>query len=160
MRPFLETVTDLRLGAVSLADRHYGVIVTSEGRLERILLRPWPKLVSIPEILVLGRLLHRHRRGDRCLLYYHQPWRFPRFLVVKYVFSMCGTRYATFRRALEVLDEIARLKRADALLCDLANPRISRQMMRRWGWEPHCPSRWHRHYIRRFYGQYPSSRLS
>jgi hypothetical protein len=54
-----------------------------------------------------------------------------------------------------VLDEIARLKRSDALLCDVSNWRISERLMARFGWEPHCPSRWHRHYIKRFYGEYP-----
>ena len=29
-------------------------------------------------------------------------------------------------------------------------------VLQRLGWEPHCPSRWHRNYIKRFYGVYPS----
>ena len=28
--------------------------------------------------------------------------------------------------------------------------------MARLGWEPHKPQRWHRNYIRRFYGTYPT----
>ena len=63
---------------------------------------------------------------------------------------------ATVCRALAVLDEIARLKQSDAILCEVANWRISREMLARFGWVPHCPSRWHRHYIKRFYGEYPA----
>jgi pyruvate,water dikinase len=50
---------------------------------------------------------------------------------------------------------IARLKGSDALLCDVANGRITTKLLSRWGWEPHCPSWFHRHYIKRFYGVYP-----
>jgi hypothetical protein len=71
--------------------------------------------------------------------------------VLKYVVSARDTPLPTLRRALDVLDEIARLKRSDALLCDVGNWRVSRRLMTRWGWTHHCPSRWHRHYIKRFY---------
>lgn len=155
MRPLFETVTDLRDGADVLRARAHGIIHAEGGRFCRVVLRPFAKLISVPEILLLGGWYHRHWNADRCLLYYDQPWRFPNFLVVKYVVSGRGTTYRTCRPVLDALDEIARLKRTDALLCDLSNWRLSREMMARWGWEPHCPSRWHRHYIKRFYGRYP-----
>ncbi len=62
---------------------------------------------------------------------------------------------ASIRRVLEALDEIARLKRADALLCHVANRRLSGRMMARCGWQLHFPSLWGCHYIKRFYGVYP-----
>ncbi len=155
MRPLFQTVTDLGAGADVLKRRAYGVIEAVDGQFRRVRLRPLPKLVSAPDIMLLGRWHHRHAAGDRCLLYYNQPWRFPDFLAVKYIVSSRDTAYVTFRRVLEVLDEIARLKQSDALLCELWNSRISRRMMVRWGWQPHCPSGWHRHYIKRFYGEYP-----
>lgn len=155
MPPWFETVTDLEEGAEVLRRRAYGVIEAAEGRFCRVLLRPFPKIVSLPDVLLLGGWYHRHYRRDRCLLYYDRPRRFPNFLVVKYVVSGRGTRCVTVRRVLDVLDEIARLKGTDALLCELTNWRISGEMMLRWGWEPHCPSRWRRHYIKRFYGEYP-----
>ena len=158
MPPWFETVTDLEEGAEVLGRRAYGVIEAAQGRFRRVLLRPFPKIISLPDVLLLGGWHHRHHRRDQCLLYYNRPWRFPNFLVVKYVVSGRGTRYSSFRRVLDVLDEIARLKRTDALLCELANGRISGEMMLRWGWEPHCPSRWRRHYIKRFYGDYPPPR--
>ncbi|MGA2065203.1 MAG: hypothetical protein ABSG86_09545 [Thermoguttaceae bacterium] len=120
-----------------------------------MLLRPWPKLASGPEIVLLGQWQHRWRRGDRIRLYYNQPRRFPNFLALKYAVSSRHTSLGSLRRALDVLDEIARLKRSDALLCDAGNWRISTRLLARWGWVPHCPSRWHRHFIKRFYGVYP-----
>ena len=56
-----------------------------------------------------------------------------------YVVTARGTGLATVRRALEVLDYIAELKRSDALLCDVANWRISPRLLAREGWEPHAP---------------------
>lgn len=155
MRPLLETVTDLGEGAEVLRRRRYGVIEATAGRFRRVVLRPLPKLVSVPEIRLLGQWTHRRRALDRCLLYYDQPRRFPNFLAVKYLVSAGGTALGTVLRVLEVLDEIARLKRTDALLCAVINGRFSPKLLARWGWEPHCASGRHRHYIKRFYGEYP-----
>ncbi len=155
MSPLFETVVDLQRQADVLRHRRYGVIEVAGGQLQEIRLRPLPKVVSAPGILLLGGNYHRRFSGDRLWLYYNQPLRFPRFLVLKYIVSTRQGSLASLCRALETLDEIGRLKRSDALLCDVANWRISRRFMARYGWEPHCPSRWHRHYIKRFYGNYP-----
>ena len=155
MRPLFETVTDLAAGAEVLRRRHYGVIEARGGRFLRVRLRPFPKFASVPEILLFGEAYHQYVRTDRCVLYYNQPRRFPNFLAAKYLVSGHGARVATVRRVLEALDEIARLKGSDALLCDAGNWRLSTAIMVRLGWEPHCPSRWHRFFIRRFYGSYP-----
>jgi hypothetical protein len=156
VRPLFQTVSDLRLGAEVLHSRRYGVIEARDGAFDRVRLRPFPKIMLAPEILLLGRARHGYLSGDRCLIYYNQPRRFPNFLAVKYLVTSRGTRLATVRRALETLDAIARFKAVDALLCDVANWRLSTAIMVRLGWEPHCPSRWHRFFIRRFYGDYPS----
>jgi hypothetical protein len=153
--PLFDVITDLAEGADVLRRRHFGVIEVVEGRLRRIALRPFPKIISAPEILLFGGWHHRHKRGDRMLVFYNQPLRFPNFLALAYVVSSRETTRATANRAAAVLDEIARLKQSDALLCDVGNWRISTRLMARWGWEPHCPTRWHRHYIKRFYGAYP-----
>jgi hypothetical protein len=154
--PLFETITDLAEGAETLRRRRYGVIEVADGRLRRIALRPFPKVVSAPGISLFGGWHHEHRRGDRVRLYYNQPRRFSSFLVLKYVVSARDTRMATVTRAMAVLDEIARRKGSDALLCDVSNWRISTKVLARWGWTPHCPSRFHRHYIKRFYGRYPA----
>ena len=143
-------------GGELLRRRPYGVIEVADGRFRRVLLRPFPAIVSAPDMRLIGGWRHRHQAGDRVRLYYNQPRRFPSFLVLKYCESARDSGMATVTRAFAVLDEIARLKQSDALLCDVANGRITSKVLSRWGWEPHCPSWFHRHYVKRFYGVYPS----
>ncbi len=150
-----ETAVDLNRHADRVARRRCGVVEAADGRFVRLVLRPWPKWVSRPAVLLMGAV-RRRRAGDRCRLYYHQPWGHPRYLVVSYVVSAAGTSLATFYRTLDVIDHVARLKGSDAILCDAANERLTLRIMARRGWEPHCPSPWHRHFIKRFYGDYPS----
>jgi hypothetical protein len=155
--PIFETVIDLQQEAETLRRRPYGVIEVVDGRLRRVMLRPFPKIVTVPGILLIGGWRHGHRQGDCLRLYFNQPRRFRNFLVLKYIESNRNTSMATVTKALAVLDEIARLKRSDALLCDVSNLRITTKLIGRWGWVPHNPSRFHRHYIKRFYGCYPTS---
>lgn len=147
-----ECVTDWAEGEDLLRRRRYGVVETRKGRLWQIRLRPLPKLLAWPEIWPTRADYHARGEPDRCLLYYNQPWRHQKFLALKYMVSTPGTPYATFRAALAVLDDLARLKQVDALLCDAANSRISDRLLSRFGWEAHCPSRWHRNFIKRCYG--------
>ena len=154
MPPLVKIVIDLDAQADMVKRHRYGVIEAVEGRFHRLMLRPYPKLVSIPEVLLAG-WLRKYRPGDRCLLFYDQPWRFPNFLTLKYFVSSRDTTYATCCRVMEALEEVARIKQTDAILATVANWRISRRLLARWGWEPHCRSRWKRRYIRRFYGDYP-----
>jgi hypothetical protein len=154
MAGLCETLIDLESGAETLRRRRFGVIDVAGGRLVGVRLRPWPKFVSVASVL-WGQWYHRHVHGDRMRLYYNQPRRFPNFLALKFAISASGTTWATAHRALEVLDEIARIKSIDALLLDAANFRLSPRMLARQGWEPHTNSRWHRNYIKRFYGTYP-----
>jgi len=154
MALFLKTVTDLRNDVELLRRRRFGVINIRNGELESIRLRPWPKLVSIIGV-AWGQWHHVHVPGDRLRLYYNQPFRYSNFLALKFAISSRHTTLATVHRALEVLDEIAQIKRSDALLCYAANFRLSSAMLARYGWEQHAASRWHRNYIKRFYGEYP-----
>ena len=158
MRALFEEVTDLETGADVLSARRYGMIEVVGGRLVAVHLRPFPKLLSFPEFVPVGRRYHARGRADRCLLFYNQPRRFSDFLALRYVVSTRGTSFGTCRRALDVLEEIARIKQSEALLCDVASSRISDRILRRWGWETHKPQRWHRNFIKRFHGSYPPSR--
>jgi hypothetical protein len=154
--PLFTSITDLSRGADALRQRRYGVIEVIDGQFHQVLLRPWPKILVGPEVIWFGRWLHHWRRGDRLLLYYNQPRRFSNFLALAYAVSARETSMRSIRVCQEVLEEIARLKKTDALLCDLSNWRISGRCMQRFGWVPHCPTTWwHRHYIKRFYGTYP-----
>ena len=149
------TITDWSAGRDELVQRRYGVIEAAEGRVVAVHLRPWPKLISWPEVWPTGGRYHARGRADRCLLYYNQPRRFINFLAVKYVASTVGTSYATVRAAIAALDALAELKGTDALLCDAANTRLSDRLLARFGWAPHNPQRWRRNFIKRFYGTYP-----
>ncbi|REK05465.1 MAG: hypothetical protein DWQ37_23395 [Planctomycetota bacterium] len=142
----------------ALVRGRYGVIETAAGRLQAIHVRCWPKIVSALDAEWFGRRRHDSQPGDRCLWFYNQPRRFPNYLALVYAVSDRDTSFATFRRAAEVLDEVARAKQIDAILCDAWNERISARLLARWGWEPHKPQRWHRNYIKRFYGVYPPAR--
>jgi hypothetical protein len=155
---FFSTLND-PFGAQREAVRRgrYGVIEISHGQLVAIHLRPWPRIVSVLETDWLGRRWHERCAGDRCLVYYSQPRRHSNYLALNYVVSQRDCTLATFRRALLALDEVARIKRSDAILCDAWNERISERLMAREGWERHKPDRWHRNYIKRFYGVYPQA---
>jgi hypothetical protein len=152
---FSETVHDLEAGAAILRRRRYGVIEIVDGRLRRVRLRPFPKLVSVLGVWLDEWLCHGRRQGDRCWLYYNQPRSCSNFLAVVHIVSTAGTSYRTFRLAATVLDEIARIKRTDAIVCHVTNGRISDRLLRRWGWEQHAPRLRGRNYIKRFYGHYP-----
>lgn len=155
MSRWFEAVHDLQSDLDVLRRRRYGVIEVCDEQLVGIWLRPWPKVISLPEISFLGRGFHQRRPGNHSWLYYNQPRQHSNYLVLKYVLSARDTTLNTFRGALTILDEIARMKRSDALLCDASNMRISDRLLARWGWEPHLSSRWHRNHIKRFYGDYP-----
>ena len=157
MPQWFATITDLDAPAAceALRQGRYGVIETAGGRVVAVHLRPWPKLLSWPEIWPTRGRYHARGDADRCLLYYNQPRGYANFLALKYIVSTAGTSYATFRAALVELDRIAELKRSDALLCDAANTRLSDRLLARFGWEPHAPGRWRRNFIKRFYGVYP-----
>lgn len=138
----------------ALVDRRAGVIEVADGRPFAAPPRLWARRPSQLEVRLWGARSHRRREGDHCWLYFHQPRRFPNFLVVSYVSSTRQTSLATIRLTLALLDLLAERKRTDALLCDVATARISDRALARWGWEPLAPSRWHRRHIKRFYGQY------
>lgn len=148
---WFETITDLIRDADRLRPRSHGVIEVADERLVRVVLRPWPKTVSLLDVWFDRAVRHRLRPGNRCQLYFNQPASSPDYLTLRYVVSSADTTLGTFHGALEVLDEIARIKRTQAIVCDASNRRISARLLARWGWEPHCASRWHRHYIKRFY---------
>lgn len=154
---FSQSIYDLEQNRASILRGRYGVIEASAGEFEAIELRPFPKLVSWPEVWPVRLKFHAQGPSDRCRLYYNQPRHSPNFLALKYIVSTQGTSYATFRAALAALDVVAAIKRTDAIVCDAANVRLSDRLMQRWGWQPHKPQRWHRNFIRRFYGEYPDA---
>ena len=141
----------------SLRWRRHGVIEVRDQRLVGIQLRPWPKMISVVEARWWGERQHQSCAGgaNRCQLHYSQPRSAAGMLALKYIVSTSGTTFATFRGALVILDEIARLKNAPAIVCDVTNNRISHRLLTRMGWQRHLESSTRRHYIKRFYEGYP-----
>jgi hypothetical protein len=154
MLRLFENVTDLPGQADVLRRRRYGAIEVADETLVRVRLRPFPKVVTVLAPLVWGERFHERQPGNRCFVYYNQPRRHSRFLSVTYAVSSRDCTLATVRLAVRVLDEIARIKSIDALLCDVTHSRITDRLMARLGWQSHAPRRWHRNYIKRFYGAY------
>lgn len=153
-------VDDLANDREAIRRGRYGMIEVASGRLQAVYLRPLPKLVSIFDVLVSGRLYHRLCSADRAFFFYNQPRRHSNYLSLTYVLSGRGCTLATLHEGLRTLDQVAEIKGSDALLCDAWNWRISQRLLARAGWEPHLKSRLHRHYIRRFYGAYPGARAA
>ncbi len=153
--PWFETITDLSASAATIRRRRYGVIEVVDGKLAGIHLRPFPRIMLWAEAWWRRQTRASRKHGDRCRLYYAQPLWHSNYLAVNYVESTPGTSFSSLRLATVILDHIARLKRSDAVFCDVTNAKISDRLLHRWGWAPLRVSRWHRVFIKRFYGKYP-----
>jgi hypothetical protein len=159
MTCLFETVFDLEAGAAQLRRRRYGVIEIEHGRLTQIRLKPFPKIGSLVEVHWISQWRGKRRPADRCQLFYNQPVQHTNFLTLSYIESTFQTSWKSISRALRALDHIARIKRSDAILTEVSNTHISDRLMRRLGWERHLPKSRKRHYIKRFYGQFPPDNL-
>ena len=157
MAKLFETITDIESSTSTIRTRRYGVIEVTEGQFTAIHFRPWPKLISTTEAQWLGGWHHGRQKKDHCLMYYNQPLGHSNFLALKYTVSSFGTTYKTFRRTCLILDEVARIKKTDAIVAEVTNKRISDRFLRRMGWEQHLTHSRKRHYIKRFYGKYPET---
>ncbi len=156
---WFQSIQDIGSQRERISRNRYGLIVTNQGQLEKIQFRPWPKLISIPEVTWLGAW--KHQRGDSgdCRLFYNQPLAHSNYLTLSYIESSWQSGLKNFHLALQILDLVALVKRSDAILCEVTNSRISDRLFRRWGWEPHIPHARRRHWIKRFYGNYASVEL-
>lgn len=150
------TVEELASGRDTLRRRRYGIIEVRDGQLARVRLRPFPRTVTWVEAWWRRQMRRAKSHGDCCKIFYSQPLFHSNYLSLNYVESNPGTSLASLRMTALVLDYIARLKRSDAILADVSNAKISDRLLRRWGWEPLRVGRWHRLFIKRFYGDYPA----
>ena len=139
-----------------LQRRGHGVIEAAAGRVERVTRRRWPTTVVAASLFAPTSFGKLRGAPDRCRLYFNQPRSCPNYLTLKFVATTPGTSYATFRAALIGLDALAQLRGIDAIVCEAANPRISERLLARLGWERHHLRSRRRHYIKRFYGEYPA----
>jgi len=68
---------------------------------------------------------------------------------VLYAQSGPNTQYKTLYCAVTVMDEIARLRDAQAIVCQTISPRASERLMNRWGYIRHAQTLGDNHFIKR-----------
>lgn len=157
MKPLIETIRNIETHQSILRRRPYGMIEAANGKLVKIQLKPWPKLASLMEAHWIQRMKTRRHQNDVCRLFYNQPMGHRNYLALAYVESSFKTSLKTLYATLDSLNQIAFLKRSDAILCELTNSRLTDRFMVRRGWERHMEHKSSRHWIKRFYGNYPES---
>lgn len=151
---WFDSIDDLQSGRELIRQRRYGVIVTRLGKFQAIQFRPWPKIISVAEVRFWGSRRQERAPADECLLYYNQPLQHSNYLTLAYIHTSWATPYRTLLAAVRILDQVAEIKRSDAILCHVTNPRISDRLLRRFGGERHLEQSSRRHWIKRFYGAY------
>lgn len=160
-RPILEQMAGMGLPPVThiarqtpqLAARRAGQIMVQGGRLVAVFGRWWPYVGN--HLRAAWDQRFRQTAADRCEIFYHSAIASPQFLTLSYIHSGEKTSLSSLYAASLVLDEIARVRGALAIVCNVTNDRISDRLLARWGWESHCHSWSGRHFIKRFYGEYP-----
>ena len=157
MKPLIKTIRDIEANQETLRKRPYGVIEAVKGQFVRIQLRPWPKYASLVEAHWWRAMKSKRHERDVCRLFYNQPMGHRNYLTLSYVESSLNTQLKTFYKALDVLTQIAFIKRSDAILAEVTNQKITDRFMTRRGWERHREQSSQRHWIKRFYGSYPES---
>jgi len=154
MKP-IESVYDVKAQQETLRRRRYGVIQAANGKLVRIQLRPWPKFASLLEAHWIQAMKSPRHQSDKCRLFYNEPSSNPGFLTLVYIESSLNTSAKTVFKTLSVLDQIAYIKHSNAIIAEVSNKRISDRALEHWGWERYMKQDSHRHWIKRFYGEYP-----
>lgn len=157
MASLFSWIEDIESQRQRVRDARYGMIESIDGQFRQLQLRPWPKLVSGVEAFWIGGATHARKRHDRVRFWYSQPRSHNKYLILSYAVSGLGTTTLTLRAALRVLDRIAEFKQCDAILCEASNKRLNDSIMKYWGFERHMPNARRKHYIRRFYGNFPGT---
>jgi hypothetical protein len=152
----IETIRDIESNQEKLRRRPYGMIEAIDGQFVRIQLRPWPKFGNLLETHWLQSMKSKRQQRNVCRLYYNQPIGHRDFLTLSYIQSSLNTTLKTLYATLNVLNQIAYIKRSNAILAEVANDKISDRSLVRRGWERHREDSRQRHWIKRFYGTYPA----
>ena len=151
----LSTVKDPISGADQIRKWRCGRIVMKDGKLVEIQHRLMCGSASVAQVWWQAK--YGRANDEICWLDYHQPFGMPGFLTLDYVRSGNQAGYKTFVGACHVLDEIARIRGAVAIVAHVTNGTIRDRFLQRMGWEPHMQKWSGRHWIRRFYEGYPES---
>lgn len=125
----------------------YGVIVVRNDSEYAIHRRIFPKIPSRLEAWIDARW---RRLPDNCWqLYYNAPYRCPGFLVLAYVCAGGNTSVASLRTGMAVLDEVARMKGLQSIVCETTNPKLTSRVMKYFGYIQHAHQLKGLHYIKR-----------
>ena len=125
----------------------YGVVEVRNDREYSIRRRWFPKMPSQLEAWIDARW--RRLPDNQLHLYYNAPFRCPGFLVLAYARAGNHTSIETFRNGLSVLDEIAKMMRMHAIVCEATNPRLTSRVMDYFGYTRHAHQLKGHHYIKR-----------
>ncbi len=134
-----------------------GRIVMKDGRLVEIQHRLMCGSASVAQVWWQAK--YGRSDDDVCWLDYHQPLGMRQFLTLDYIRSGKQAGYKTFVGACKMLDEIARIRSAVAIVAHVTNHSISDRLLQRLGWQRHLHHWKGRHWIRRFYDGYPEPSL-
>ncbi len=159
MGRLFKTIRDLNASVETIRQRSYGAIEVADGKLVGIHLRAWPKLISGIEAWWADGWGQQCTSKNRAIVYYAQPMAHRNYLNVSYVVTTLSTDWKTGARAMAALDFVAYAKRSDAILAEVHNKRISNRLMGRLGWEQQNLTSRKRHWIKRFYGDFPPNPL-
>jgi hypothetical protein len=125
----------------------YGEVEIAHGQLVAIYPRWWPRFGSHWESVQDSYL--RTLPDDCCRAYFAFPRSAPGFMSVLYAQSGPKTQYRTILKAAQVMDEIATLKNADAIVCQMVSDSGTERLMNRWGYVRHAFALGDNHYIKR-----------
>ena len=159
MGRLFDSVYDVVADAEKIRRRPYGMIEVVDERLAAIHLRPWPKMISGIEAKWADGWAKKRSTTNQIQLFYSQPFAHRNYLTLSYIVSTLQTSMTTLTLSMAVLDYVGYLKRSDAILTEVSNNRISDRLMRRLGFERHLLDSKKRHWIKRFYGEYPENGL-
>ena len=153
----LDAVKDPIIGADKIRRWRCGRIVMQAGRVLEIQRRLTCGSVSVAQVWWQAK--YGRNDDDICWLDYHQPLGMTAFLTLDYIRSGTLAGYKTLVGACHVLDEIARIRQASAIVAHVTNGNISDRLLTRLGWQQHANKWKGRHWIRRFYDGYPESTI-
>ncbi len=153
----LGAVKDPIRGADELRRWRCGRIVMQAGRLVEIQHRLKCGSVSVAQVWWQAK--YGRNDDDICWLDYHQPLGMQGFLTLDYIRSGTLAGYKSFIGACHVLDEIAKVRDASAIVAHVTNGNISDRLLTRLGWQQHMTQWSGRHWIRRFYNGFPETNL-
>ena len=126
----------------------YGEVVLRGAHLEAIYPRWWPRIASQWDVVRDDYV--RTLAPDECRFFYSFPRSSPGFMTLNYALTGPSTRYQTIRRAVGIADDIAAIKKANAIVCQAFNKRVTESIMNRWGYVRHAAGLGDNHYIKRF----------